>query len=436
MGNIQSPGLEGAEMRRGVFGGAVALMAAAAWISPSAAQTDPIKDVTDPIKDAVEETADTVQQTTNNAVGAVGQTANDAGGAAGQTANDAGGAVNDAAGAVSNAGGGGGAGDVTDGGSLGDAGSRLVGDGGTSDGAAGSATSTDGAGARARPGPKSPGRSAGSKVDLRPLALPAPRSGEEKSVFATGLAGYLPLLVRLTNDADGDGTYTDSEAAPQPAADVPLRIQLENTGSRELTILQVRDSSPDPMAGVDASCASLMGIQLVPGQSTTCSFTAEGLAPPDDRRLVAVLEVDATDQNVTGTVADTTIIATGAASVLGQFQQALAGTGAQIILLVGVATGLLASGMELTRLGNRRARLLPPPRRPWGGRMRAPEDGRVRHPRRTVRRYRRPADVGNHRGHHQGMRRTPATPSSRGLRASRAVPRSALIRARVDQPPT
>jgi hypothetical protein len=174
---------------------------------------------------------------------------------------------------------------------------------------------------------------------------------------SSGALVYVPLLVRLTNDADGDGSYSTSEAAPMPGADVPLQVRLENAGSNELAILAIRDASPTPIrAGDDAACRDLAGIRLAPGESTVCRFTATEFAPPEGERVVTVLEVDVaetTDPSAVGTVTDTTVITTGG-SVLGLFIRrgldALATTGAHIAILMAGAVGLAAAGALFIRM--------------------------------------------------------------------------------------
>jgi hypothetical protein len=175
---------------------------------------------------------------------------------------------------------------------------------------------------------------------------------------------YVPLLVRLTNDADGDGSYSTSEAAPMPGADVPLQVRLENAGSNELAILAIRDAFPTSIGtGDDAACHGLAGTRLAPGESTVCRFTATEFAPPEGERVVTVLEVDVaetTDPSAVGTVTDTTVITTGG-SVLGlvirRGLDVLATTGAHIAILMVGAVGLAAAGALFIRLSKRQRRV-------------------------------------------------------------------------------
>jgi hypothetical protein len=188
-----------------------------------------------------------------------------------------------------------------------------------------------------------------------------------------GAAVYVPLLVRLSNDADGDGSYSDSEASPLPRADVPFQVRLENAGGTELAILAIRDVSPTPFQPpADRTCADLVGDRLAPGQIVTCRFTAEDYAPPVGERAVNTFEVDVVktaDPSNVGTVTDITVVRTAGEAVLGLTigggGSSLATTGAEIATLLAAALALGAVGLWLTRLGNRRETRIGDPARQW-----------------------------------------------------------------------
>jgi hypothetical protein len=329
----------------GLLASVVGVVAVLAWMPPLAVQADPLDDLTDPIEETVDNTVNTVDQTVNDAVA---------------TTEDTGEAVTDTAGG----GGGGtsgvldGAGDATgDGGSVGGAGSDVVGSGGASGGSGTSSlgTTAEQRGDRAARGQRELRGPRESGVRAAQLARVA---AEATAGFPSGAAAYIPLLVRVTNDANDDGSYSDAEAAPLPAADVPFQIRLENAGYSELAILAFRDTSPTPMETADdAPCARLVHIRLAPGASTTCRFTADGFAPDEGQRVVALFEVDAAATNqpsIVGTVADTTLITVGSGNVLGEvIRRTLAETGAQIVLLSRIAAGLVAVGAALIAVSSR-----------------------------------------------------------------------------------
>ena len=188
------------------------------------------------------------------------------------------------------------------------------------------------------------------------------RSSLDASPFEA--ATYVPLLVRLTNDADGDGSYSDVEVAPVRDSDVPFQVQLENTGSNELAILAIRNASAPLGQRTSAVCSDLSGVRLAAGESATCRFTVKAFAPPEGERAVIVLEVDAADAadpSATGTVTDPTVIRTEHGSVLGLFVRSgldfLATTGARISILLAATLALVVSGTLLITIGNRRRAL-------------------------------------------------------------------------------
>jgi hypothetical protein len=357
------------QMARLVLGAVLSVVGTIGAMPQAAAQIDQIDEVTD----AVQETTDQVGKAAGQANGELHETVesagdglNDgAGGAVGGASDAVGGAVGGASDAVQETSGsvtgpaGSATGNVSD--TAGDA-------GGTSGGSSGDTVT--GAG-RLSPGttPQSRGGDgSGSRIESATARAPgSPRMVRVLSASGEGWSGavYVPLLVRLTNDADHDGAYSDSETARSQDEDVPFQVTLENVGLSELAILAVRDVSPTP-TGVeaDASCRDLAGIRLGPGESNTCRFTVAGLTPPKGERVVQLFEVDAvdtTDPSRTGTVVDTTVIRTGG-SVLGEFVRrglgldALATTGARIMILLALAAVLAAIGGPFVLLGNRRRR--------------------------------------------------------------------------------
>jgi len=205
---------------------------------------------------------------------------------------------------------------------------------------------------------------AGSRSQRAPNETAAARASARAAAAdhgsPPGAATYVPLLVRLTNDADSDGSYSDVEVAPVPDSDVPFQVQLENTGSNELAILAIRNASAEFGQRDNAICGDLPGKWLAPGQSTACRFTVEAFAPPKGERAVTVLAVDAVDADpiTTGTVTDPTVIRTEHGSVLGLFVRRgldfLATTGARIAILLAATVALAVSGALLITMGNRR----------------------------------------------------------------------------------
>jgi hypothetical protein len=319
------------------------------------AQIPPLDETTDALEETVEGTVETVEET-------VGGTTEAVGGAGG------GGSI---VGGGGTSGGGGGTGGVqeeaesTAGSVIGSATGSTSGAAATSGGAsgedtAGSAGTAEESQERGHAGPRSL-RSPNETAARVASAQASTRAALEDLGSSFEAATYVPLLVRLTNDADGDGSYSDVEVAPVRDSDVPFQVQLENTGSSELAILAIRNASAPLGQRDSAVCSDLPGVRLAPGESTTCRFTVKAFAPPQGERAVIVLEVDAADAadpSTTGTVTDPTVIRTEHGSVLGLFVRSgldfLATTGARIGILLAATLALVVAGALLITVGNRR----------------------------------------------------------------------------------
>lgn len=301
------------------------------------AQIPPLDDTTDTLEETVEGTVEAVETTLGATTGAVGGTGGGGTSAVEQGAEDAAGSV---------------------------IGSATESTGGTV-ASSGAASGEDAAGST--PGTAEETRERGHAASREQRAPKAGAGVASVRVAAADhgsssvAAAYVPLLVRLTNDADSDGSYSDVEVAPVRDSDVPFQVQLENTGSNELAILAIRNASAPLGQRTSAVCSDLSGVQLAAGESATCRFTVKAFAPPEGERAVIVLEVDAADAadpSATGTVTDPTVIRTEHGSVLGLFVRSgldfLATTGARIGILVAATLALVVSGALLITIGNRR----------------------------------------------------------------------------------
>lgn len=341
-------------MARLVLAAVLSVVATLGATPQAAAQIDQIDEVTE----ALQETADQIGEAAGQTVGGSGETVK----SAGEDVDDA---VGGASGGLSEA--------------VQETATNFTGEGGsvpdTVSDAGGDAGATSGGSVRKSNQSsrgtldQSRGRDAsGSRIKSAPTTAPgSARRARVLGASGEGWSGaiYVPLLIHLSNDADGDGSYSDAETARRQDEDVQFQVRLENVGSNELAVLAVRDVSPTP-TGVeeDAACRDLAGIRLAPGESTTCRFTVRGLTPPAGERVVRLFEVDAvdtTDPSRTGTVVDTTVIRTGG-TVLGEFIRrglgALATTGVGIIALLAAAAVLAGIGGPFVLLGNRRRRPL------------------------------------------------------------------------------
>jgi hypothetical protein len=97
------------------------------------------------------------------------------------------------------------------------------------------------------------------------------------------------------NDADEDGTFTDSEEASQEGQDVTFQVVITNTSDVDMQIMSLTDAFGEtvinPLECLTAEGSNVMGIWLDPGESVTCTFTVQDYAPPAGGSLVDTVEV-------------------------------------------------------------------------------------------------------------------------------------------------
>ena len=98
-----------------------------------------------------------------------------------------------------------------------------------------------------------------------------------------------PLIsIANTNDADGDGCFSQHESISRPGERVEFRIDIRNTGRVPVRIQEIRHSFGMLTLGV---CYGLIGSSLEGGDSATCSYTRETLALRVFGRIVNLAEV-------------------------------------------------------------------------------------------------------------------------------------------------
>jgi hypothetical protein len=174
---------------------------------------------------------------------------------------------------------------------------------------------------------------------------PSPSSSSTPTPSPSG--NQPTLTVVKSNDADGDGTYQQTEEAPSAGASVPFNVVITNTSQVTETITAITDT----YAGTTVSeCASLVGTTLDPGNSVTCSFTIANYAPAAGTSLTDTVSVtvtsDGTSVQAQGTSTVTT--ASGGGAVLGA-STGTPGTGAG--LEIGLTVALVLLGLTLLGLG-------------------------------------------------------------------------------------
>jgi uncharacterized repeat protein (TIGR01451 family) len=114
---------------------------------------------------------------------------------------------------------------------------------------------------------------------------PAGNHGNNTSNDVTTLVNCVSpgVAVRIakTNDADGDGHYTNSEEAKRSGLDVPFRLEIVNTGTVDATITDLTDAFDQQTIDLlNTKCADLSGTTLAAGETVVCKFTMNNYSPP------------------------------------------------------------------------------------------------------------------------------------------------------------
>ena len=199
---------------------------------------------------------------------------------------------------------------------------------------------------------------------------PAANQGNNTSNDVTTLVNCVSpgVAVRIakTNDADGDGQFTNSEEAKRSGLDVPFRLEIVNTGTVDATITDLTDAFDQQTIDLlNTKCAGLNGTTLAAGEAVVCKFTMNNYSPPaasgslvnTARICVENLAGDNTDCNVddssvrSAEVLGKTVTPTITATPPG----ATAFTGSNGVIGFGLfALFLLMIGSGMTYLGYRR----------------------------------------------------------------------------------
>lgn len=190
------------------------------------------------------------------------------------------------------------------------------------------------------------------------------------------------LTVVKTNDANGDGTFSDDEEAATPGAATTFQLVITNTGEVELTLTSLTDtfgSTVEDLLSGGLECGDtdlVVGSTLAAGSTTTCTFVLEGYTPAAGGSLVNTVAVD-TQQTEPATDTSTVRTAQVAPQVVTQtpvVQPTVAPTnqvlGAQVVRtlprtgngtrnLAGAGAVLVGLGMALTAASRRRSAAQP-----------------------------------------------------------------------------
>lgn len=137
---------------------------------------------------------------------------------------------------------------------------------------------------------------------------PAANQGNNTSNDVTTIVNCIQpgIAIRIvkTNDANGDGRYTDNEEAKRSGLDVPFKLVIINTGTPDLRITDLTDAfSQTTLDLLAKECPGLAGQVLASGESVTCLFTLNNYSPSaTSGDLVNTAEV--CGENMTGDQSD------------------------------------------------------------------------------------------------------------------------------------
>jgi hypothetical protein len=117
-----------------------------------------------------------------------------------------------------------------------------------------------------------------ASVKVSEVGNPTNSATDHDDSIVTTVPPAAPITVSVvkTNDANGDGVFTDDETGTAGGS-VTFRAVITNTSAVAVVIDSIIDEWPQ--AEAIAVCPSLVGITLPPGASMTCEFTVAGYAP-------------------------------------------------------------------------------------------------------------------------------------------------------------
>ena len=109
----------------------------------------------------------------------------------------------------------------------------------------------------------------------------------------------ITLDIVKTNDADVDGTFTDSEEADAEGDAVEFQVDITNTSAVPVVITSLTDLWPGQASFsptcLDSAAADVIGQTLAAGASTSCTFTVADYAPPAGEDLIDTVTVIVAD---------------------------------------------------------------------------------------------------------------------------------------------
>lgn len=143
-------------------------------------------------------------------------------------------------------------------------------------------------------------------------------------------AGIIADITK-TNDADGDGEFSDEEVAEDEGDAVDFELEIFNDNPVDVIVVELTDSYGDVVIDLLAgevlegeatlannTCAGLDGATIPASDSVTCTFTLEGYAPAEgeDVTNVASVELEDPETGETAEADDTSNVGTVEEAVL------------------------------------------------------------------------------------------------------------------------
>lgn len=114
-----------------------------------------------------------------------------------------------------------------------------------------------------------------------PAGNQANNTSNDVTTLVNCVSPGVAVRIAKTNDADGDGHYTNSEEAKRSGLDVPFRLEIVNTGTVDATITDLTDAFDQQTIDLlNTKCADLNGTTLAAGEAVVCKFTMNNYSPP------------------------------------------------------------------------------------------------------------------------------------------------------------
>lgn len=123
------------------------------------------------------------------------------------------------------------------------------------------------------------------------------KTQQDDSTVTTGNPPAITVDVNKTNDADGNGSFTDSSDAPAAGADVAFRVVVTNTSAVPVVVDSLTDEWPGTGPFSPDCATAVVGTTLQPGDSATCNFTLAGYAPAAGQSLTDTAKVTVHDKD-------------------------------------------------------------------------------------------------------------------------------------------